>query len=560
VPTHQVFNVPTPWAGVNLFDDDRALVAALSGAGADPAQLRRLSSLGEQAGSAEAQDWARLANLYPPVLRSHDRYGNRIDEVEFHPSWHRLMGVAVANGLHAAPWADPSPQAHLVRAAGFYVWGQVEQGHACPISMTYAVLPALRHSPHLAAEYEPGLTSLSYDFGLRAPGGKSGLLAGMAMTEKQGGSDVRANTTRARPNADGSYSITGHKWFCSAPMCDLFLVLAQAEAGLSCFLAPRVLPDGSRNDFALQRLKDKLGNRSNASSEVEFDGTVGWLVGAEGRGVRTILEMVSMTRLDCVIGSAAVQRAALTQALHHIGGRDAFGARLSSQPLMQEVVADLAVEVQAAAALFLRLATAVDRAEAPLLRLAVAAEKFWVCKRTPMVVGEALECLGGAGYVEESPLPRYFRESPLNSIWEGSGSVIALDVVRAASREPESAQALQDELALSAGADSRLDAAADQLAKRLAALGADPDADARAARGLAGLLARTLQASLLVRAAGSDAGAAAVAEAFLASRLNGAGPDVFGSGASGSQRVAGQGRTVDAVLDYCDPNRAASRR
>ena len=559
VPTHQVFNVPAPWSGVNLFDDDRQLTAALSAAGAEDDQLGRLSVLGQTAGTPEAQDWARLANAYPPVLRTHDRYGNRIDEVEFHPSWHRLMDVAVGHGLHGAPWAQASPNAHLVRAAGFYVWGQVEQGHGCPISMTYAVLPALRHSPSLAAEYEPGLTSLSYDFGLRAPGSKAGLLAGMAMTEKQGGSDVRANTTRAVPNSDGSYSLTGHKWFCSAPMCDLFLVLAQSAAGLSCFLVPRVLPDGSRNTFALQRLKDKLGNRSNASSEVEFDSTIGWLVGAEGRGVRTILEMVSMTRLDCVIGSAAVQRAALTQAMHHIGGRAAFGARLASQPLMQQVVADLAIEVQAAAALFLRLASAVDRAEAPLLRLALAAAKFWVCKRAPMVVGEALECLGGAGYVEESPLPRYFRESPLNSIWEGSGNVIALDVVRAASREPESVQALQDELALSAGADPRLDAAADELAKRLAGLGTDPDADARSARELAGLLARTLQAALLVRAAGSAAGpgSSAVAEAFLASRLTATGPGVFGAAPLGGGFGAA---AVDAVLGYCDPNLAAAER
>ena len=565
MPTHQVVNVPTPWSGVNLVDDDRSLIAALTAAGADAGQLRRLSALGRLAGTPEAQDWARLANQYPPVLRTHDRYGHRIDEVEFHPSWHQLMDVAVSNGLHAAPWADPSPNAHLVRAAGFYVWGQVEQGHGCPVSMTYAVLPALRHNRQLAAEYEPGLTSLSYDFGLRPPGAKAGLLAGMAMTEKQGGSDVRANTTRATPNADGSYSITGHKWFCSAPMCDLFLVLAQTGAGLSCFLVPRVLPDGSRNPFALQRLKDKLGNRSNASSEVEFDSTLGWLVGPEGRGVRTIIEMVSMTRLDCVIGSAAVQRAALTHAMHHIDGRDAFGARLSSQPLMQEVVADLAVEAQAAAALLLRLASAVDRAEAPLLRLAVAAAKFWVCKRTPAVVGEALECLGGAGYVEESPLPRYFRESPLNSIWEGSGNVIALDVVRAASREPESVQALQDELALSAGADPRLDAAVDELGKRLADLGTDPDADARSARGLAGLLARTLQAGLLVRAAGAGPGSAAVAEAFLASRLGPGSSGVFGADSSGADSSgadssgAGFGRTtVHAVLEHCDPNRAAA--
>jgi putative acyl-CoA dehydrogenase len=550
VATHQVFNVPLPWSGVNLFEHDRPLAAAVTAAGASTGELRRLGELGRLAGSPEAQDWARLANAHPPVLRSHDRYGHRIDEVEFSSSWHELMRVAVGAGLHAAPWADPSPTAHLVRAAGFYVWSQVEQGHGCPISMTYAVLPALRHNPELAAAYEPGLTSLSYDFGLRTPAIKSGLLAGMAMTEKQGGSDVRANTTRAVPNADGSYSITGHKWFCSAPMCDLFLVLAQAGAGLSCFLVPRVLPDGSRNVFALQRLKDKLGNRSNASSEVEFDATVGWLVGEEGRGVRTILEMVAMTRLDCVIGSAAVQRAALTQALHHIGGRDAFGLRLADQPLMQEVTADLAVEVRAAAALFGRLASAVDRGETPLLRLAVAAAKYWVCKRTPTVVGEALECLGGAGYVEESPLPRYFRESPLNSIWEGSGNVIALDVVRAAGREPEAVQALLDELALTAGADPRLDAATAELGKRLVGLGADPDADARSARELAGLLARTLQAGLLVRAAGADPGGSAVAEAFLASRLDGG----FGGHAG-----AGLGRAASAaVLDHCDPNRCAA--
>ncbi|HST49270.1 acyl-CoA dehydrogenase family protein [Jatrophihabitans sp.] len=545
--THQVFNVPEPWAGVNLFDSDRALTAALAAAGVNAGRLAGLSELGRLAGTAEAQEWARLANEYPPVLRSHDRYGHRIDEVEFHPAWHELMRVAVGAGLHAAPWVTAGPNPHLARAAGFYVWAQLEQGHGCPISMTYAALPTLRHSRELSAVYRDGLTSLDYDPGLRAPADKAGLLAGMAMTEKQGGSDVRANTTRAVRTSDGSYAITGHKWFCSAPMCDLFLVLAQAEAGLSCFLVPRVLPDGSRNPFALQRLKSKLGNRSNASSEVEFDGTTGWLVGDEGRGVHTILKMVTMTRLDCVIGSAALQRAALTQALHHVGGRDAFGARLADQPLMQEVTADLAVEVQAATALFLRLASAVDSAELPLLRLAVAAAKYWVCKRTPTVVGEALECLGGAGYVEESPLPRYFRESPLNSIWEGSGNVLALDVVRTATREPEAVQALQDELALTAGADPRLDAATDRLARQLAALGADPDADARSARELAGLLARTLQAGLLVRAAnrpGADPGSSAVAEAFLASRL-------AAEGGYGGHAGAGLGRAgCVAVLDY----------
>src|SRR6185437_10972259 len=464
--THEVFNVPAPWTGANLFSADRRLTGLVQQAGLEAEDFERLALLGELAGTPAAQDWARLANSYPPVLHSHDRYGHRIDEVDYHPAWHELMTVAVANGLHATPWSGTAGRhSHLARATGFYVWSQLEQGHLCPISMTYSVLPALRHSPELAAEYENGLVSTVYDFGLRPPAGKSGLLAGMAMTEKQGGSDVRANTTRAMPNPDGTYSLTGHKWFCSAPMCDLFLVLAQTEQGLSCFAVPRVLPDGTHNPFALQRLKDKLGNRSNASSEVEFAGTVGWLVGEPGRGVRTIIDMVTMTRLDCVIGSAAVQRAALTQALHHIDGRSAFGRRLSDQPLMQEVVADLAIEVAAAGALFVRLADAVDRGETALLRLAVAAGKFWICKRTGTVVGEALECLGGAGYVEESPLPRYFRESPLNSIWEGSGNVIALDVLRALAREPGSVQALFDELALTAGTDPRLDSAVDELAK-----------------------------------------------------------------------------------------------
>lgn len=522
--THEVFNVPEPWSGVNVFTEDLSLARSLHRAGVSAPRFEQLALLGGLAGSPVAQVWARQANANPPVLRSHDRYGHRIDEVEFHPSWHELMAVAVGNGLHAAPWAAKAGEhAHLTRAAGFYLWSQLEQGHLCPISMTYSVIPALRHNPELAAQYEPGLSSAVYDFGLRPPAGKAGLLAGMAMTEKQGGSDVRANTTRAVEQPDGSYQLTGHKWFCSAPMCDLFLVLAlltgpSGVADLSCFAVPRVLPDGSRNPFVIQRLKDKLGNRSNASAEIEFDGTAGWLVGEPGRGIKAIIDMVTMTRLDCVIGSAAVQRAALTQALHHIDGRAAFGRRLAEQPLMQEVVADLAIEVEAASALFVRLADAVDRAENPFLRLAVAAAKFWVCKRTGSVVGEALECLGGAGYVEESALPRYFRESPLNSIWEGSGNVIALDVIRAIGREPGSVQALQDELALTAGADSRLDRAVDELGKRLAGLGSDPDADARSARALAGLLARTLQAALLVRAA-DDPGRSLVAETYLQTRL-----------------------------------------
>jgi putative acyl-CoA dehydrogenase len=547
--THQVFNVPPPWSGANLFSDDRALAGAVSAAGTEPVDLDRLHRHGELAGTPAAQDWGRLANAIPPVLLTHDRYGHRIDEVEFHPSWHQLMSVAVANGLQAAPWApDAGKHAHLARAAGFYVWSQVEQGHLCPISMSYAVLPALRQAPELAARYEPGLLARSYDFGLRPPADKAGLLAGMAMTEKQGGSDVRANTTRAEPAGDGSYRLTGHKWFCSAPMCDLFLVLAQAEEGLSCFAVPRVLPDGSRNPFALQRLKDKLGNRSNASAEVEFDGTVGWLVGEPGRGVRTIIDMVAMTRLDCVIGSAAVQRAALTQALHHVAGRSAFGTRLVDQPLMQQVLADLAVEVDAALQLVVRLAGAVDRAETELLRIGVAAAKFWVCKRTATVVAEALECLGGAGYVEESPLPRYFRESPLNSIWEGSGNVIALDVLRALVREPATVEALAAELAGTTGADPRLDDAVAALTGQLRNAAVDPQDAARRARALTGLLARTLQASLLVRAADGPE-RSALADAFLAGRLAEQPPAVLGAGAP-----LGQPRLI---LDYADLARPA---
>jgi putative acyl-CoA dehydrogenase len=548
MPTHEVFNVPAPWAGVNLFAADRALNQAVQSIGAD--ELAALDRLGELAGTPEAQDWGRLANAHPPVLRSHDRYGHRIDEVEFHPAWHQLMQVAVTNGLQAAPWvSDATKNAHLARATGFYVWSQVEQGHLCPISMSYAVLPALRRNPELAARFEPGLLARSYDFGLRAPAGKAGLLAGMAMTEKQGGSDVRANTTRAVPAGDGSYRLTGHKWFCSAPMCDLFLVLAQTDEGLSCFAVPRVLEDGSRNPFALQRLKDKLGNRSNASSEVEFDGTVGWLVGESGRGVRTIIDMVTMTRLDCVIGSAAVQRAALTQAMHHINGRSAFGVPLADQPLMQEVVADLAIEVDAATQLFTRLADAVDRSETALVRIAVAAAKFWVCKRTPLVVSEALECLGGAGYVEESPLPRYFRESPLNSIWEGSGNVIALDVLRALGREPAAVDALSAEFALTTGADQRLDAAVAELTGQLRVAAQDPAAATRSARTITGLLARTLQASLLVRSADGPE-RSLIAEAFLATRIAAPAPGVFGQGSS---------RDNGRILEYADPNRGNSR-
>ena len=506
-PTHEVTNQPPPLVGHDVFGTDLALVEAVeryAGAGVLPG----LSELGSRAGTEEVQRWGVEANANPPVLRTHDRYGHRIDEVDFHPSWHALMDVAVGSGLHAAAWSA-GDGGHVRRAAGFVVWSQVEAGHGCPVSMTYAAVPALRTDPDLVALFEPGLSATTYDPGLRAPATKAGLLAGMGMTEKQGGSDVRANTTRAEPlSADGEYLLTGHKWFCSAPMCDLFLVLAQAPGGLTCFVVPRVLPDGSRNTFRLQRLKDKLGNRSNASSEVELDGTWARRLGDEGRGVRTIIEMVSATRLDCVLGSTALMRQAVSQATHHASHRHAFGGPLADKPLMQNVLADLAVEAEAATALAVRLAHAFDSGERELRRLAVAVGKYWVCKRTPAVVGEALECLGGNGYVEESGLPRLYREAPLNSIWEGSGNVNALDVLRALTREPAVVEALQAEIALARGADPRLDAAADRLGKDLVA------ADESSARRLVESMALVLQGSLLVRHS-----PAYVADAFCASRL-----------------------------------------
>ncbi|MFJ4557019.1 acyl-CoA dehydrogenase family protein [Streptomyces massasporeus] len=521
--THDVTNQAPPLTPYDA-SDDTALLEGLrrEGAGWAEEDLRRL---GLQAGSARAQEWADLANRHEPELRTHDRYGNRVDEVEFHPSWHHLMRTAIGEGLAASPWADERPGAHVVRSAGGLVWGHTEAGHGCPTSMTYAAVPALRRQPELAKLYEPLLTSREYDPVLREPTEKRGLLAGMGMTEKQGGSDVRTNTTAATPTAEpGVYTLRGHKWFTSAPMCDVFLVLAQAPGGLSCFLVPRVLPDGTRNTFRIQRLKDKLGNRSNASSEPEFDGTVAWLVGPEGQGVKTIIEMVNCTRLDCVMMSAALMRKSLVEAGHHARHRSAFGARLVDQPLMRNVLADLALESEAATTLTLRLAGAADRAirgdegEAAFRRIATAVGKYWVTKRGPAFTAEALECLGGNGYVEDSGMPRHYREAPLLSIWEGSGNVNALDVLRALSREPGTAEALFGELALARGADARLDAAVTRLETGLS------EASATTARRLVEQMALTLQASLLVRHAPP-----AVADAFCATRLGGDWGHAFGT-------------------------------
>jgi putative acyl-CoA dehydrogenase len=541
-PTHEVTNQPPPLLDHDLYAGDSALIEAVGRYGANPANPA-LHALGRRAGTEQVQRWATEANSCPPVLRTHDRYGHRIDEVDFHPSWHELLRVAVEAGLHGAAWASADPARHVTRAAGLYLWSQAESGHTCPVSMTYAVLPALQAEPELAAAYQPGLTAPVYDPGLRPAAGKAGLLAGMGMTEKQGGSDVRANTTRAEPAGDGSYRLTGHKWFCSAPMCDLFLILAQATEGVTCFLVPRVLPDGSRNTFRLQRLKDKLGNRSNASSEVEFDDTVGWRLGPAGRGVATIIEMVTMTRLDCVLGSAATMRAAVTQAIHHATHRRAFGRTLRSQPLMASVLADLAVESEAATALAIRLAGTVDSGAAELSRLATAVAKFWVCKRAGAVTAEALECLGGNGYVEESGLPRLYREAPLNSIWEGSGNVIALDVLRAITRQPGSVGAFLAELDLAAGADARLDAAVKRLradlgqveaaVRQLRRRAGRPDDLEGGARRLATQLALCLQGALLVRDAPP-----AVADAFCATRLDGDGGPLFGTLPGGLDHAA----------------------
>ena len=516
--THEVTNQVPPLVGHDPIAGDAVLAEACL-RHSDAATLESLTGLGRLSGSEQAQEWGRLANENPPRLRTHDRYGHRIDEVEFHPAWHELMRTAVANGLAGAPWADSSPHAHVRRAVGYFGWTQNEMGHGCPVTMTYAVVPALRRTPELAARYEPGLTATAYEFGLAEPTGKRGLVAGMGMTEKQGGSDVRANTTRAVGQPDGSHLLTGHKWFTSAPMSDLFLVLAQLDEGLSCFLVPRVLPDGTRNVFHVQRLKDKLGDRSNASCEVEFEGTTGWLVGDAGRGVPAIIEMVNMTRLDCVLGSAATVRAALTQAIHHARHRRAFGALLVDQPLMQNVLADLAVESEAATALAVRLAAAVDAGESAFLRLACAAAKFWVCKRTPGVVAEALEVLGGNGYVEDSGLPRLYRQSPLNSIWEGSGNVIALDVLRALGRSSDTLAAVDAELELARGVDGRYDKAL----KRLHAELGEPEDLPFRARRIAGLLALLLQGSLLLSHAPEP-----VADAFCASRLGGSGGGALG--------------------------------
>lgn len=490
--------------------------------------MDEIDALGALAGSPEIVELGDQAERHHPVLRTHDRYGHRVDEVAYDPAYHRLMSIAVSHGLHAAPWADPRPGAHVVRAGKMSVWTP-EPGHVCPISMTYAIVPALRNAPQLADDYEPLLTSRAYDPSSRPAAQKRGIIAGMSMTEKQGGSDVRANHTTATPNGDGGYTLVGHKWFTSAPMSDVFLVLAQAPGGLSCFLLPRILPDGTRNRMRLQRLKDKLGNRANASSEVEYDGATAWLVGEEGRGVRTIIAMVNLTRLDCALASAQAMRHALAHAAHHALHREVFGRRLATQPAMVNVLADLQLEAEAATAVAMRLAGATDAAErgderAGLLRrLALPAVKYWVCKRATGHVAESLECLGGNGYVEDSRMPRMLRDAPLTGIWEGSGNVSALDTLRAVAAAPKTLDALTDELDAAAGRDSRYDEYIGDLKDSL--FGLPPGGEAEfAARRIAECIATALAASVLLRDGDPD-----VAEGYVASRLVSGSPAAYGT-------------------------------
>jgi putative acyl-CoA dehydrogenase len=515
-----VTNQPPPLVGYDAYSADVALGEQVRRYA--PQRQAPLQNLGRLAGDAAWLARGDEANRDLPRLRTHDRYGHRIDEVVFSQAWHDLMAAAVGHGLHAAAWESPQPGAHAARAAGFVLWTGVEAGHLCPVSMTYASVPALRTDPALAAEWLPRLASPRYEPGLRPPAAKAGCIAGMGMTEKQGGSDVRTNTTAAQPCADG-YLLTGHKWFCSAPMSDVFLVLAQAPGGLTCFLLPRVLPDGTRNAFALQRLKDKLGNRSNASAEIELSGALAQRLGDEGRGVRTIVEMVSATRLDCVLGSTGLLRRSLHEAVWHARHRVAFGRTLAGQPLMASVLADLVVEYEAALTLGMRLAAAFDAAtpqELALRRLALPAAKFHVCKRTVTAVGEALECLGGNGYVEESGMPRLYREAPVNSVWEGSGNVTALDLVRALQRDGDSLAAYLAEVGLADGMDPRLDAAVTDLLTSLS----DTTAIEARARRLAEQVATVLTGSLLVRL-----GDPVVADTFCATRLAGDRGSAFGT-------------------------------
>lgn len=545
--TDEIPNQSPPFVDINLFTTDAALQEAVEREGADYA-LEQLAEFGAVCGSAEALERGRLANEYPPRLKTHDPKGRRLDIVEFHPAYHACMARSMAEGLHCSSWegdqtGSAAAAANVARAGAFYMAAQMEAGHCCPLTMTNASVPTLRLQPELANEWVPRILSRRYDPAFRPAAEKASVTIGMGMTEKQGGTDVRANTTLAQPVANGGpggeYILSGHKWFFSAPMCDAFLVLAQAPGGLSCFLVPRHLPDGTVNALRLQRLKDKLGNRSNASAEVEFHGALGWLIAEEGRGVPAIIEMVTYTRLDCAVASAGLMRLALAMAVHHARHRAVFGRLLIDQPLMAHVLADMALDVEAAVALVFRLARSFDRIEderaAAWRRLMTPVTKYWVCKIAPVMIGEAMECLGGNGYVEENGMARIYREAPVNSIWEGSGNVMALDVLRVLQREPEIAQVVFQELAQAASDDRRLEAALD----RIASLLHEPR--------LLDLRARELVEALALTAAGAILrihGHPDVADTFIATRLAGPPRQSYGQGLEFANTTAILGRVL----------------
>ena len=529
--THEVFNQARALEDYNAYDSDTALREAVQRHGAGWAE-DALSAHGAKTGSAEVIEWGFLANEHKPQFFSHDRQGYRVDYVKYHESYHRLMALGLESGIHSAPWRDPKPGAHVARAAQSYLQAQAEAGHGCPLTMTFAAVPSIHLTPSLAKEWLPKILNNAYDPRNVPHTEKQALTIGMGMTEKQGGSDVRANTTHALPiGAEGpgeAYELVGHKWFTSAPMCDAFLVLGQTANGLSCFLVPRWRPDGSKNPIQVQRLKNKMGNVSNASSEIELRGALGWMVGEEGRGVPAIIEMVAMTRFDCMIGSASGQRQAVAQAVNHAMGRAAFGKTLIDQPLMRNVLADLQLEVEGSLAIAMRMGEALDQSsldpsnahEKLLLRLGLPAGKYWICKRTPFHAYEAMECLGGNGVTEDFIMARLYREAPINAIWEGSGNVQALDMLRALAKTPAVLETWFAELAKTAGSDARLDKAVKSVKQEFA----DMDQAEYRARDIVDRLSLTMQASQLV-AAGNQA----VAEAFIASRLGEHGDRNYGT-------------------------------
>lgn len=541
--THEVFNQATPLQDYNAFAGDSALREAVIRHGGDWG-LDELNRYGREITAPEVIEWGFQANANKPEFDSHDRYGHRMDQVNYHPAYHQLMAMALREGLHSSPWTDPKPGAQVVRAAKYYLHTQVESGHCCPITMTFAAVPSLKLTPAIAERWLAKVTDRGYDPRNLGHGHKGALTIGMGMTEKQGGSDVRANTTRAYPlGAEGPgelYELVGHKWFLSAPMCDAFLMLAQAPGGLSCFLVPRWRDDGEKNPLQVQRLKNKMGNVSNASSEIELRGAHGWMVGEEGRGVPAIIEMVAMTRFDCMIGSSGSQRQVVAQAVHHAATRAAFGETLIDQPLMRNVLADLQLEVEGSAAITLRMAQAMDNQddehEKLFARLAAPVGKYWTCKRTPHHAYEAMECLGGNGVMENFILARFYRDAPINAIWEGSGNVQALDVLRALAKSPKVTDAWFAELAGGQGRNATLDRAVNDLKKALA----DPEEAQYRARDLIDRMALTMQATLLVKA-----GNEAVSDAFIASRLD--------SGHARNYGSLPRGLDIDTLVDRANP-------